>query len=570
MSKFSDAGLRKTWLPLLLIVAGLVLAFHRPVFALLSPARLDLSIQHQPVIMPAVYKVYANENALEGKYSLFKMLVTNNSNNAARKVEVSFEIPNFVEWKTIEKIPVILPGQSVVVNCYPSFAEKIVEKTTSSKETVNIKVKGVNIEEIEQSFPIDIKGRNEFLYSCIPADEIRTPGEYFDNMGLLSCYVTPEDPIIKYYTQKVQEKVLKGEDASVGNKEKEGVRFMSGIYYATLISHMVYSGTSGVPAKIDDVSSLIQSIRLPREVITGKTGLCIELSLVYASIMMNAGMDPIIFLIPGHAYPGFRMNGQYYAIESTGIGGEGMGSRMSTDQALQTGMKNLNEFFQKLSTGDDRYRIVDIRECVNKGAVSMELKDDSYLRQKIDEIAQSFEPGGQRIAEPRQQVANNQGGGNEGNVSDNDNDNRRPEPAAPKGYNLYEGALTFAYPSSWKMTQKQPGSMPQVKHLIANSSNTAYVEVYQFNGYSNPQQAMAAIQQYVNSFGAHLQFNSAGQTNSGYSIYNGQTSFNGGSLNWMAAFKRTSNGIVGIAAGANGNTGTQYQSSIVNILNSIR
>lgn len=163
------------------------------------------------------------------------------------------------------------------------------EKTTSSKEQVNIKVTGSNIEETEENFAIDIKGRNEFMYTNIPAEEIRTAGEMFDNMDLLSCYVTPEDPIIKYYTQKIQEKVLKGETASVTNKDEEGVRFMTGIYDATLMSHMVYSGTSGVPVKFGDVQSLIQSIRLPREVVTGKTGLCIELTLLYASIMMNAG-----------------------------------------------------------------------------------------------------------------------------------------------------------------------------------------------------------------------------------------------------------------------------------------
>ncbi|HVE61722.1 MAG TPA: hypothetical protein VNA26_07880, partial [Chitinophagaceae bacterium] len=312
---FQNAKNKKNLLPLLFVIAGLGLAFHKPISAMISPANLEMQIQHQPIIMPAVYKVYANDNALEGKYSLFKMLLTNNSGNTARNVEVSYQIPNYIEWKQVAKFPMILPGQSVVVNCYPSFNEKIVDKTTSSKEQVNIKVTGSNIEETEENFGIDIKGRNEFMYTNIPAEEIRTAGEMFDNMDLLSCYVTPEDPIIKYYTQKIQEKVLKGETASVTNKDQEGVRFLTGIYDATLMSHMVYSGTSGVPVKFGDVQSLIQSIRLPREVVTGKTGLCIELALLYASIMMNAGMDPIIYLIPGHAYPGFRMNGNYYAIE---------------------------------------------------------------------------------------------------------------------------------------------------------------------------------------------------------------------------------------------------------------
>jgi hypothetical protein len=574
---FRDVKNKKNLVPLLLVVAGLGLAFHRPISSMVSPAKLDMQIQHQPIIMPAIYKVYANENALDGKYGLFKMLVTNNSSNTARNVEVSYQIPNYVDWKQTAKFPIILPGQSVVVNCYPSFNEKIVEKTTSSKEQVNIKITGSNIEETEQSFPIDIKGRNEFMYTNIPADEIRTAGEMFDNMDLLSCYVTPEDPIIKYYTQKIQEKVLKGEAAAVGNQEKEGVRFMTGIYHATLVSHMVYSGTSGVPTKAGDVSSLIQSIRLPREVVTGKTGLCIELTLLYASIMMNAGMDPIIYLVPGHAYPGFRMNGNYYAIESTGIGGEGMGGRATTEQALQTGMKSLGEFFKMASAGDDRYRIIDVRESIKRGAVAMELKDDNYLRQKVDEIAQSFEPGGgQSVAvnnavnQGAGPVPDNGGGNNPGDGGGGGNDGGNSNTGIPSGYNLYEGGVTFAYPGSWRMQQRNPQSMPQLKHLISNSNNSAYVEVYQFNGYNSPEQALAAIQQYVANFGGQLQYRSTGQSASGYTAYHGQTTFGNGGITWVAAFKPTSNGVEGLAIGANFNAYSKYQSTIAKIVNTIR
>lgn len=567
-ANFPKQGNKKYLLPLLLVVAGLLLISFKPIYSLLAPAKLDLQIQHPPLIMPSVYKVYSNENAMDGKYNLFKMLVTNNSSNTARKVEISYQVPNYVEKKTIVKVPVILPGQSVVVNCYPSFSDKIVEKTTSSKEQVNIWVTGSNIRETEQNFSIDFKGRNEFIYSCIPADEIRTSGEYFDNMPLLTCFVTPEDPIIKYYTQKIQEKVLKGETAAVENKESEGVRFMTGIYYATLMSHMVYSGTSGVPAKIDDVSSLIQNIRLPREVITGKTGLCIELTLLYASIMMNAGMDPIIYLIPGHAYPGFRMNGNYYAIESTGIGGEGMGGSMSTEQAYKTGMKNLQDFFKYASTGDDRYRIVDVRESIGKGAVAMELKDDNYLRQKVDEIASVFDNKLQATVQQKTAHVNNQADNN--NNNNNNNNNTRRTVPKPSGYNLYEGAVTFSYPSSWNMLPRNAQFMPQVKHIIANGNNTAYVEVFQFNGYNSTQQAMAAFQQYIANFGGYIQYQPAGQSNSGYEIYSGQTALNGQSINWMSAMKVTGNGVVGITSGANSSTGTQFQSTVLNIINSLQ
>ncbi|GAA4730827.1 hypothetical protein [Flavisolibacter ginsenosidimutans] len=532
----------KQFLPLLLIIAGLLLSFRHPLTGLVSPVQLDMKIEHQPAIMPALYKVYSNENALYGKYSLFKMLVTNNSNRSARDVDVSFQIPNYIEWTSVMKIPSLEPGQSAVVNCYPSFADKIVEKTTTSEEKVNIKIKGANISDIDQSFAIEIQGRNDFLYTCVPANEIRTSADVFDNANLLTCFVTPEDPIIKYYTQKIQEKILKGETAAVGNKEEEGVRFMEGIYLATLMSHMVYSGTSGVPERLDDITTMHQSIRLPREVVTGKTGLCIELSLLYASIMADAGMNPVIYFIPGHAYPGFKMNGHYYAIESTGIGGEGIGGSMNTDEAYREGMKNLQTFFQAVAAGDDRYQLLDVRDAINKGAVAMELKDDSFLRQKIDEITQVFDA-------------------NYGSGSGND----------ATGYNLYQDAVSFSYPNTWIPAPRSSESMPQMKQLIADKSNMASVIVYQFDGYTDPEQAIVTIKQYAESYQGTSQYTNTGQAYNGYSLFNGQTTYsNGNAFNWTAALKATGSGVVGIAVAAYTTADPKYQSILLDILKSLR
>lgn len=534
-------------LSLFLIMAGLLLSFRQPLVNLISPTQLSIQIEHQPAIMPAVYKVYANENALNGKYSLFKMLVTNNSKVAAHNVDVSFQIPHYIDWTPVANISTILPGESVVVNCYPEFTDKIIDKTTSSNEKVDIKIKGSNFSEVDEDFGIEMKGRNEFLYTCMPADEIRTNADVFDNADLLSCLVTPQDPVIKYYTQKIQEKILQGEDASVTQKETEGVRFLKGIYTATLLSHMVYSGTAGVPERYNDVSSMVQSIRLPREVVTGKTGLCIELSLLYASIMAEAGMDPIIFLSPGHAFPGFKMNGNYYAIEATGIGGEGLGDRMTTDQALETGMKELQEFYQNAIAGDDRYRILDVREAIRNGAEAMELKDDSYLRQKIDDIAQAFTPGN-----PDAYTEN----GNTGTEN---------------SYTSYQGEVSFAYPGDWVSVPKRAEAMPQVKYIFSDKSNMAAVVVYQFDGYSDPGQAMQAIQQYTEQDSGTMQYTAAGQTTNGFLLYNGQTAYKDSNpFNWTIALKANNDGVSGIAVAAYTTAGDQYQSILLNILNSLK
>jgi hypothetical protein len=490
---------------------------------------------------------------------------------------VSYSVSNYIENTVAEKIATIQPGQTVVVNCYPSFPEKIVEKMTDSKETVKIFVKGGNVKSVEENFTIAVKGRNEFMYNFMPTDEIRTSAEYFDNMPLLSCLVTPNDPIIKYLTQQIQEKVLKGEAASVNQKEAEGVRFLQGIYYATLASHMVYSGTSGVPEKVSDVSSIVQNIRLPREVVTGKTGLCIELSLLYASVMACAGMDPVVYLIPGHAYPGFKMNNHYYALESTAIGGEGLGGRSNPQQALDAGMKELTTFFERANAGDDRYMIIDIREAIKNGAVAMELKDDNFLRQKIDEIARSFDPSNAGISNNVQTtgVQDTNGGGTNNDDNNNDDNNNggggnNTDSNIPSGYKQYQGAVTFAYPSSWNAAPRTSYSMPQTRQVMGNKNNTAYAEVFSFSGYTNPEQAIQSMNKWVGKYGYSLQYKTSGQVN-GYTIFNGQTgNANGTAVNWVAAFKANGNGVVGIAAGANANTGTTHQPTLLKILNTLQ
>lgn len=559
---------KKNLVPWLLILAGVLVAFSKPIMGKINPAKLEVNIKPAPVIMPSAYKVYANEEALEGKYSLFKMSLTNNSSYPAENVVVSFDIPGIIENKVVEKIPKILPGQTVVVNCYPSFPQNIVERTTSSKEEANVKVSGQNIKTIENSFGFSLKGRNEFVYSFIPSDEMRTAADAFDNMPLLACLITPEDPIIKYFTQQMQEKILKGETAAVVNKDEEGLRFMLGVYEATLRSHMVYSGTSGVPEKVGDASTITQSIRLPREVITGRTGLCIELSLLYASVMMQAGMNPVIYLVPGHAYPGFHMNGNYYAIESTAIGGEGIGGRSGGNEAYQAGMKNLQTFIQQMRLGDPGYMLLDVREAIKLGAIAMELKDDNFLRQKVDEVAKDFNGGAiatniPTVTNGGNTGAENTGGGNTGGGG--------AGTTVPSGYKTYNGVVSFAYPKSWRQHPKNAYTPRQMVTVFGNSNATATVQVYNVPGAGSAAQAMSQIAQTIRQngadFGTNIQYQQSGSSG-GFTVFSGTTSGNYGSVGWVGAFKSTGNGYAGITIGAN--EGVNIESTARNILNTLQ
>src|SRR5690606_30966918 len=184
------------------------------------------------------------------------------------------------------------------VPCYPKFKDDITKKTTASVEKAHIEISwdgADNDDIIEEEFTFKITDRNDFLYTGIPQSEIVGWSDGYDNINLLACFVTPNDPVIKYYTQIVQEKVLKGEATLFSEDPKDVMRFLAGIYDATLMTHMVYSGAKGVPQSLGDISSYSQQMRLPREVVTGNTGLCIELSFLYASMISSAGLEPVIF-----------------------------------------------------------------------------------------------------------------------------------------------------------------------------------------------------------------------------------------------------------------------------------
>jgi hypothetical protein len=563
----------KKFLPFILVAAGLLMAFNKPIMGLIAPATLELEISKPPVIMPCAYKVYANRDALEGKYSLFKMVVKNTSSMPAKNVEVLYSVTNYIQQTLAEKIPLIEPGQTVVVNCYPSFPDKIVEKMTDSKETVNILVKGGNIKTREENFAITIKGRNEFVYTFVPEDELRTANDWFDNAPLLSCLVTPNDPIIKYFTQKIQEKILKG-DITNEKGLQESIRFLKGIYYATVKAHVVYGSTSsGVPEK--DYSSVVQGIKLPREVISGKSGLCIELAILYASILQAAGLEALIFLAPGHAYPGFYLNNNYYAIESTGIGGEGIGGVQSPDAAFEAGMKNLEKWDAGRRAGDDRYSVVHVISAIKEGAVAMELKDDDFLRRTIDEIANSFDANTAQISQTQAGggvSSNGGGGGNDGGGNDGGGGggNGGGGSNIPSGYKVYQGPVTFAYPGSWRNMGVPQGFPPQCKGVISNSAGTANVQIYTSNSGNTPDYILQVINQSMNQRGYSLQYKATGQSN-GYTIYQGQTGNSEGVLiNWYGAFKVTGNGVAGVTIGAYANTGSTHYPTLTKILQSVQ
>ncbi len=540
--------MKKLALPLGLTLIGFVLFGLSFMSSKSNSDALDVTIEKTDFIMPAVHRVYANAEALDGKYYLFKTKITNTSNKTLEDVTVKYRIPDYIDWTELTVSGEMFPGQTLVVPCYPKFKDDITEKSTESIEKAEIEISwdgATDDDIIEEDFTFKLTNRNEYVYTGIKKSEISTWSDMFDNDALLACFVTPNDPIVKYYTQNLQEKLLKGEAASVTNKPEDGVRFLTGIYEATRKSHMVYSGTKGIPQSTEDVQSIVQQIRLPREVITGNTGLCIELSCLYASVLSAAGLNPVIYMIPGHAYPGFRMNGQYYAIEATGIGGEGLGNIMSAEDAFKKGQKQAQEFFHRAQAGDPRYTIVDVHALNQQGVTSMNLKDNDFLRQKVDDIVASWS-GGKPVITKKGQTTR---------VANNTIVIPAPKPRT--------SGLSFSIPNGWQTIMRPYPNVPIITAQVLAPDQQTTVTIYDIP-VASTQQAMVTINNYMSYFDMTMQYQYNGNTISGQT-FSYDTTFN-----WIGKTIRTQNGIRVIAVGSPDYIYNQNSGIINRVYNSIR
>ncbi len=508
-----------------------------------------------------------------------KPSITNTGSSEIHNLKVQYRVPKYIDdWTDVPAQTDLLPGQEAVVTCFPVFNQSITEKNTSSKEKTEIRFfyggKSSPTEK-DESFVFDMTSVNDIVFSDMSDKDKAYSSDYSTNVAIYACMVASQDPIIKYYAQQVQQKVLQGEQAAgVGTAgtvdEKtvaEAQRVMKGVYEATALTKMVYSETSAGETKFGDNSTSTEHIRLPREVVTGNTGLCIELALLHASVLKAAGNHAVIFLIPSHAYPGIKLGNYYYALEATGIGGEGLGGSMTADQALQAGMKEANDFFTARQKGLPGYYLLDLDELNDEGYKEMELKDDPFLRQKVDQLAQYFQAGYTAPQQQQQQPQDNQENvaDNNNNNSNNNNNENNNGPAMA----THNGNISFSYPANWTQKNRPVPQLPILTTTFTSPGAThGAIEIYQVPGATNPAQAMNYIQQTLLRLGMQVRYAPDGSQN-------GLTRFTGTSMGargivyrWESFMKSVNGGVEGVVVGAGPNKAfTTVHQAIMNTIN---
>ncbi|MEH2488687.1 DUF3320 domain-containing protein [Bradyrhizobium sp. AZCC 2230] len=120
---------------------------------------------------------------------------------------------------------------------------------------------------------------------------------------LLAAFVRPTDPSIDVILREASNKLATAgrDDAVDGYRKKTKARAweIADAIWAALVSHSI---AYVLPPKSFERSG--QQVRGPSEILSRKVGTCLDLTLLYASCLEQAGLNPVLVLTEGHAFVG--------------------------------------------------------------------------------------------------------------------------------------------------------------------------------------------------------------------------------------------------------------------------
>ena len=120
---------------------------------------------------------------------------------------------------------------------------------------------------------------------------------------MLAAFVNPRSEAVRSILGRARELLLErtGESSTEGYQSGSGrVREIAeAVYDAVCECGIDYSNP---PAGFEN---RMLRIRTPDEVVKDKAGTCLDTTVLLASCSAEAGLEPVIFLVPGHAFAGY-------------------------------------------------------------------------------------------------------------------------------------------------------------------------------------------------------------------------------------------------------------------------
>ena len=292
----------------------------------------------------------------------FVIVTVKNGNAAAVKVVVSSQISGYT---TQSSDTVTLPaGATEEIRQNPRLTTTAIDGLNSQHQAdlhvmVSYLDAGQSRTIVDQTSPTLITSRRDFPWSIKGFTQE-------EDWNLVVAMVTPTDPgveaLIRAGANYDPNGAMTSNYDTVDDTSGSVWQRLSDIWQAETNDYsLTYIGTTDSFA-----SGSSQRIRLPGEVLDQASGNCIELTLLYASVVEALGMQPAIIFVPGHAYVAVRVdatNDNYYFIETTMIG------QATFKEAVTTVVGEWQKAQPHLANSEADYGWVDVATARGDGIV---------------------------------------------------------------------------------------------------------------------------------------------------------------------------------------------------------
>ncbi len=125
--------------------------------------------------------------------------------------------------------------------------------------------------------------------------------------GSLAAFVMPNSRAIQPILQRARERL----EQATGDPSTDG--YQSGLERAREIAQEVYEAIRDQSINYSNPGTAfevaVQKVRTPAMVLDGKEATCLDSSVLYASCLAAAGLDPVLFIVEGHAFSGYFTKG---------------------------------------------------------------------------------------------------------------------------------------------------------------------------------------------------------------------------------------------------------------------
>jgi hypothetical protein len=279
-----------------------------------------------------VYPVFANyaslQKAVQRVWGTIAVTVTNSSEQPLRD-RITVQVPGWSDQEI--QIAELAVGEKRTYIFAPTFLPRFYSNTEIKAATALVTATDpAGKLTFQGTVPVRLRAVEDMYW-----------GPDFKYAPFIASWVTPHDRHVEQILTSAKEfmagRRLPGyEDGkSEALQEQQTVQQAKAIYRALQQQGVSYVKSSLTLGSHHDWS---ERVRYPRESLKAKSANCIDGALTYASLFENLDMDPIVVLVPGHAYVGVRLtrHSQRFLYIETSLTG-----RSSFDVAVNAAQKTL-------------------------------------------------------------------------------------------------------------------------------------------------------------------------------------------------------------------------------------